>query len=434
MGVNEPQVAPKAVLVISTTKENDMNWLHDELGDLLEPTTEAHGYFSTEIYVTDNVSAPLHTPANKGHEAMAYLTYIIDQYHTLPPISIFIHGHLLAWHNNIMLNSNTSSMLRHLRLDKIHQDGYFNLRCHFNPGCPEHLFPFSTVPHTEKSEEPFVKEAWKQVFEIVANDAEAEALYVPRVLAQPCCSQFAVTATRIRAVPREKYRHFRNWILETALTDYMSGRIFEYFWQWIFNGTAVFCPDPRVCYCEGYGICFEGPEEYDAWMKLKKVWEGYEKELREWREWKEEREKNEKEKEQNQNQNQNQNQGGEGEGGDYDGDDHTMEQENPSLSPPPLLPPPYQTSNPSPLYPEEEEEEANPFLPPLGPPASKSKKSDQPPLELGLWLISQMDSIQAELDRRIADAMAIGADPQRRLAAIRASDELPASEKGESWS
>lgn len=212
----------------------------------------------------------------------------------------------------------------------------------------------------------------------------------------------------------------------------MSGRIFEYFWQWIFNGTAVFCPDPRVCYCEGYGICFEGPEEYDAWMKLKKVWEGYEKELREWREWKEEREKNEKEKEQNQDQNQFQG-GGEG---DYDGDDHTMEQENPSLSPPPppLLPPPSQTSNPSPLYPEEEEEEANPFLPPLGPPASKSKKSDQPPLELGLWLISQMDSIQAELDRRIADAMAVGADPQRRLAAIRASDELPASEKGESWS
>lgn len=205
----------------------------------------------------------------------------------------------------------------------------------------------------------------------------------------------------------------------------MSGRIFEYFWQWIFNGTAVFCPDPRVCYCEGYGICFEGPEEYDAWMKLKKVWEGYEKELREWREWKDEREKNEKEKEQNQFQG-----GGEG---DYDGDDHTMEQENPSLSPPPpppLLPPP----NPSSLYPEEEEQEANPFLPPLGPPPSKSKKSDQPPLELGLWLISQMDSIQAELDRRIADAMAVGADPQRRLAAIRASDELPASEKGESWS
>lgn len=259
---------------------------------------------------------------------------------------------------------------------------------------------------------------------------------MPRVLAQPCCSQFAVTATRIRAVPREKYIHFRNWILETALTDYMSGRIFEYFWQWIFNGTAVFCPDPRVCYCEGYGICFEGPEEYDAWMKLKKVWEGYEKELREWREWKEEREKNEKEKEQNQNQDQNQFQGG-GEG-DYDGDDHTMEQGNPSLSPPPppLLPPPSQPSNPSSLYPQEEEEEAaNLFLPPLGPPPpSKSKKSDQPPLELGLWLITQMDSIQAELDRRISDAMAVGADPQRRLAAIRASDELPASEKGESWS
>ena len=37
------------------------------------------------LYVTDNPSAPLTVPKNKGREAMVYLTHIINHYSNLPP-------------------------------------------------------------------------------------------------------------------------------------------------------------------------------------------------------------------------------------------------------------------------------------------------------------------------------------------------------------
>lgn len=36
--------------------------------------------------------------ANKGNEAMAYLTYIIQNYHNLPESMAFIHSHRSSWH------------------------------------------------------------------------------------------------------------------------------------------------------------------------------------------------------------------------------------------------------------------------------------------------------------------------------------------------
>ncbi|KAF7193686.1 hypothetical protein HII31_05032 [Pseudocercospora fuligena] len=206
----------------------DNKWIHDELGDVLRP----HGDLGTAIYVVNNKDAPLHTPANKGHEAMAYLSYIIDFYDSLPDISIFMHGHKTAWHNNDLLDMSSSAMVRYLSREKVQQDGYMNLRCHWNPGCPDHLHPFATEYDEDKSEELLIKDAWMQVFEV-------EESQVPEMLAQPCCSQFAVTKERIRDLPKEKYEHFRDWLLASQLTDYVTGRIFEYFWQYMLNKTPV---------------------------------------------------------------------------------------------------------------------------------------------------------------------------------------------------
>ena len=36
------------------------------------------------------------TPANKGNEAMAYLSFIIDYYKRLPASMVFLHGHRRA--------------------------------------------------------------------------------------------------------------------------------------------------------------------------------------------------------------------------------------------------------------------------------------------------------------------------------------------------
>jgi hypothetical protein len=209
---------------------------------------------------------------------MTILTYIIDRYDDLPPISIFLHGHSAAWHNNWVFGMQTSDMLHHLRPEKIVQDGYFNLRCHWSPGCPEHLFPFATEYNPNKPEELFIREAWQEIFQV----SEIE---VPEVVAQPCCSQFAVTRESIQRHPRAVYEHFRAWLLRSDTRDSMSGRFFEYFWQVIFKGAAVYCPDPRICTCEAYGMCFEDPQEYNRWHELNHEWEEFNYELGLWADW-----------------------------------------------------------------------------------------------------------------------------------------------------
>jgi hypothetical protein len=62
---------PRTMLVLATMADTDNSWVEEELGDLLD------GDLGTAFYVTDDRSAPLHTPANKGNEAMAYLSFTI---------------------------------------------------------------------------------------------------------------------------------------------------------------------------------------------------------------------------------------------------------------------------------------------------------------------------------------------------------------------
>ena len=46
-------------------------------------------------------SVHLQVPANKGHEAMAYLTFLIDNYEEVPERGVvFVHGTRWAWHND----------------------------------------------------------------------------------------------------------------------------------------------------------------------------------------------------------------------------------------------------------------------------------------------------------------------------------------------
>ncbi|KAF2173478.1 hypothetical protein M409DRAFT_61896 [Zasmidium cellare ATCC 36951] len=260
---------PVTTLVLATLAADNNEWISDELSDLLGSSTNLH----TAIYVVDNPLAPLHTPTNKGHESLAYLSYIIDFYSTLPEISIFLHGHPSAWHNNHLLNMSTSEMIRHLNREKVLREGYVNLRCHWSPGCPDHLHPQATAFDSTKTEELHIAATWTDLF-------PEEPL--PPVLSQPCCSQFAVSATAIRRHPVEKYILFRDWILQTPLSDYITGRIFEYFWQYIFLSEAVYCPDPRICYCDGYGVCFEDPEGYAGYFELVMEVDQLKKELEAW--------------------------------------------------------------------------------------------------------------------------------------------------------
>lgn len=80
--------------------------------------------------------APLRVPKNKGHEAMVYLTYIIDFYDALPDITIFMHAHRYSHHNNAILDHDATAMMPNLSSERVIREGYVNMKCSLHPDRP----------------------------------------------------------------------------------------------------------------------------------------------------------------------------------------------------------------------------------------------------------------------------------------------------------
>ncbi|KAL0260692.1 hypothetical protein SLS55_004382 [Diplodia seriata] len=218
----------RALVIARTTKE-DISWIDGVFGDdqLLQKA----------IYTVDNPVEPYVLPANKGHEVMAYLTFIVDFYDNLPDISIFMHSHLVAWHNNELLEMSSAEILKHLNFRKVIREG--------NGGIPE---------------EAVFADAWMELLPFET---------VPEVVSQPCCGQFAVSRERIHMLPKAQYAHFRRWLMYTTLEDRLSGRVWEYLYQYIWLGVHQLCPKEHVCYCDLYGVCFGGETEYEDYNAMK---------------------------------------------------------------------------------------------------------------------------------------------------------------------
>ena len=247
------------VMVVPRTTDEDISWVAEQLPGV-----------NLSVYVVDDPEEPLHPPKNKGHEVMVYLSYLIDHYHDLPDIVIFMHAHRHSYHNNEFLGFDAVRMIERLSNEHVTRQGYVNMRCHWDPGCPEWLYFNGTEQLLGKQEEAFLAQSWKELFPFEP---------VPAYVAQPCCAQFALSKERILSVPLGRYTFYRDWIMKTPLTDYISGRIWEYSWQFVFTGKGTYCPAEHLCYCDAFGVCFGGPRQYDDVVQLVKDKEKSKKEL-----------------------------------------------------------------------------------------------------------------------------------------------------------
>lgn len=236
-------------LVVSHMKYEDVSWIKHELPAL-----------NVAFYAPDDPSAPLHPPTNKGHESMSYLTYIIDNYDDLADTNIFIHAHRTAWHNNDLFDFDMAEMLRRLSNEHVAREGFFNLRCHPESGCPAHINMEAKVQDPLKQEEVYFSRVWS---ELHGDDP------MPKTLGAPCCSQFAASRERLRSVSLERWKKYRDWIINTELDDIISGRIWEFTWFYILTGKTTYCPSMNVCYCDGFGLCFGSLGRIEAWLNLK---------------------------------------------------------------------------------------------------------------------------------------------------------------------
>ncbi|KAI1418500.1 hypothetical protein F5Y13DRAFT_1747 [Hypoxylon sp. FL1857] len=199
-------------------------------------------------YVSDDMKALYHPPIpNKGREALIYHAYMHDFYDHLPDITIFTHADETPWHMETILNSSMTFALQHLDLNEVLAKQYFNLRVSWENACPNWINTTKTMTDSGKLEEMYMHEAFAEIF---------SADEVPEILAGPCCSQFAVTRDAIRRNPRSQYQINMDWIIDTDLDDFISGRVWEHMWPWLFKGIAVDCDVEWKAYCKMYHICF----------------------------------------------------------------------------------------------------------------------------------------------------------------------------------
>ncbi|KAF2450958.1 hypothetical protein P171DRAFT_349117 [Karstenula rhodostoma CBS 690.94] len=241
---------PDRVVVMAKLPTDDTRWVHTDLQDwrsaIYDIDIETPHNTSTLDPLTNST---LRTLRNKGMEANAYLAYIVQNYNNLPSTIAFIHphkdGYPAAWHTDNDEHSNAAS-LRALNINFVQSNGYANLRCVHDPGCPHEVMPFRNPPEDHRTTEAAMADAWRELF----NNTD-----VPHVLATPCCAQFAVSSKQVQKRPLDEYKKYYTWLMETPLKDETSGRVFEYLWHILFGQDPVYCPAYEKCYCDVYNVC-----------------------------------------------------------------------------------------------------------------------------------------------------------------------------------
>jgi hypothetical protein len=150
-------------------------------------------------------------------------SYIIDHYDHLPDHVLFIHPNRYQWHNDDP-DYDGLPMLRHFQLPYLEQEGYVNIRCAWSLGCPSEIKPLEE--EGEHREAVHAGGDYKEAFQTLFPSQP-----VPSAVGVSCCAQFAATRAKIRERKKSEYERYRQWIVDTDLTDSISGRVMEYSWH-----------------------------------------------------------------------------------------------------------------------------------------------------------------------------------------------------------
>jgi hypothetical protein len=162
----------------------------------------------------------------------------VENYDNLPDVVVFIHSHQKHKHGTKRgrvfegIDYDNFQSIKALKLDFVKRNGFTNLRCLSNPGCPAEIQPFRPEEERDplRPQERAMASAWTELFQ---DDK------VPLILAAPCCAQFAVSREQIWQRSKVEYERFLTWVFDTPLDDFTSGRVFEYLWHVIFGKDPI---------------------------------------------------------------------------------------------------------------------------------------------------------------------------------------------------
>ena len=230
-----PQSDLSQALVVPRLTKDEMDWVAEVNSNVL-----------VKLYYVEQWDALLHPPKNKGHEALTYLTHIINCYDAFSDLAIFMHAHRYAHHNNKALNLDAVQIVNRLERENVNRLGYMNLHCSHDVGCPMWLKLHENQAPLEKQEQEILAKCWRELY---------PQTKLPRNMGQPCCGQFALSKSQVLSIPLERLIYLRDWLLRTSLTDYFSGRIWEYLWHFVFLQQDVVCIPVEDCLCQGFHVC-----------------------------------------------------------------------------------------------------------------------------------------------------------------------------------
>ncbi|KAL9619094.1 MAG: hypothetical protein Q9160_006270 [Pyrenula sp. 1 TL-2023] len=257
---------------MSSLSSDDTTWIH-----------KTHKDSDRYVYVLDAPDSEHRVPTNKGGEAMAYLTYIVEQYGNLSDTTVFLKSTRYSTRdNNAVLNGDAAETVALLNDRHVGKMGFFNLKCHLEGGCGadgalrlEGHFGGGAGDRRERTDlrrgigrRGLTTNMWQELFPDLAVPGTVGGKSAG--IRQPSGSQFAVSRDRIQARPVEDYIRYRDWLVASEMEDGLLSEIFEYSWQAIFAGTHELCPKMSECYCEGYGMCFQDDGELEDWIGVLK--------------------------------------------------------------------------------------------------------------------------------------------------------------------
>lgn len=194
----------KEIIVASSHYKEDLNWVN-------------FIKYPVQVY-SKTLKNKNFINFNKVQEVPAYLKYIIENYNNLPEYSVFIHGHLMSEHqsDNIINIINSIDFTKDI----------------INLNREDWIQTISRGDEFQDRKFSWIEENWK--------DLIGDYLPLPDSLTFPSCAQFAIHKSKIIQYPIEFWKHLFNWCEKTELDNFISSRIFEYIWYYIFSKQNIF--------------------------------------------------------------------------------------------------------------------------------------------------------------------------------------------------
>ena len=157
---------------------------------------------------------PFEKPPNRGNEASSYLEYIIENYHNLDDITIFVHAHRSDWHHKENMDD---------KINRLHfNHAYFNINTNDEGNSLTDLNRFPTEQAKTIQYAPF----FEKLLDLKID---------PTKIMYRNSAQFYVTKETIQQYSRDVYIQMFMWLMKVPEHTYYTSRVFEYFWHIIFT-------------------------------------------------------------------------------------------------------------------------------------------------------------------------------------------------------